>query len=67
MKYEVILKTKVCPSSSFEQAGRIIVPAEHLKAQEDAYSSRAEKMDVYDYVVLINELDDEGNFVRCFR
>ena len=60
MKYEVILKVKHNSSSSFEQAGRIVVSPEHLKAQEDAYSSRAKKMDIFDHVILINELDDDG-------
>ena len=46
MKYEVILKVKQTSSSSFEQAGKIVVPGEHLNAQFDAYKSRVKKMDV---------------------
>lgn len=65
MKYEVILKVKNHSNSSYEQVGKIVVNPEHLKAQEDAYKSRVSKMNVYDHVILVNELNDDGEFVRC--
>lgn len=68
MKYEIVLKVKEHSSSSFEQAGKVVVSPEHVKAQTDAYKFRAKnRMDVYDFVILINELTDDGDFVRCVQ
>ena len=67
MKYEVILKIKNSVSSPIQQAGRIVVNPEQLKAQEYAYSSRVRKMDIFDHVILVNELTDDGDFVRVIR
>lgn len=68
MKYEVILKVKDRHFSTYEQVGKIFVHPEHLQAQLDAYKYRVEnKMDVYDYVILVNELTDDGVFVRCIQ
>ena len=67
MKFEVILKVKDNQHDTFHQVGRIVVNPEHLKAQEDAYESRARKMDVYNYVILVNQLSDDGEFVTVIR
>lgn len=67
MRYEVILKTKDRPNDSFEKAGQTNVGPEHLKVQIDAYTCRAKKLDIYDYVILVNEVNDDGEFVRVIQ
>lgn len=67
MKYEVIFKVKESSSSQFEQRGRIVVSPEHLNAQIADYRRKAFHDKYYDYVVLINELTDDGEFVQVYE
>ena len=64
MKYECILKVKSSVSSGFETKFRGIHPSyEEVVAKFEKWWEQAKK-DYIDYVILVNKLDDNGEFIE---
>ena len=69
MKYEFIMKIKECPQDQWHIKYRVVVKPERFQSVKYAYESAAnlKKAEWFDYVILINKLDDEGNFIEVIQ
>ena len=67
MKYEVMLKIKEYRNSSFETKYRVVADSEiRMNLIKIQYLEIGQKRSAewFDYVVLVNKLDDDGNFIE---
>ena len=67
MKYEFIFKVKECPSQGYKTRYRCVVDSLRYDSQRAAYLKLAKAHPEWDYVILINELDDLGNFIKVIQ
>lgn len=69
MKYEFIMKIKEFKSDEWHIKYRAVVKPERFQSMKYAYESVAnlKKAEWYDYVILINKLDDNSNFLEVIQ
>lgn len=71
MQYEFKLKVKLDVSHNWEEKYECIVEEkgfEYIKKRYDEYIDLQKKLNSrYDYILLINLLDDDGEFVRAIQ
>ena len=71
MKYEFILKEKITPYSSWEKIGCIKQSEQYFDSQVAYYESVIQKRKKLnpgsDYILLINKLDDDGEFLEVVQ
>lgn len=67
MKFEFILKVKYHSSDSWTQIGKSIVKEVDFNNAQKDFEKYRKRGQYFDTIVLINELDDEGNFVQTIQ